>query len=60
MAPSDSQLQPRKDSTRGIVSSAERKEGGTLSYLLRIGGHEIFIMGSMNYVERDLTGLRPV
>jgi hypothetical protein len=27
--------------------------------LLRIGGHEIFIMGSMNYVERDLTGLRP-
>jgi L-ascorbate metabolism protein UlaG (beta-lactamase superfamily) len=35
-------------------------EGGTVIYLL-IGGHEILIMGSMNYIEREvtLTGLRP-
>ncbi|MEP6835625.1 MAG: MBL fold metallo-hydrolase, partial [Gemmatimonas sp.] len=34
-------------------------EGGTLAYLLRIGGHEILIFGSMNYIESELTGLRP-
>jgi L-ascorbate metabolism protein UlaG (beta-lactamase superfamily) len=34
-------------------------EGGSLAYLLRIGGHEIFIHGSMNYVENQITGLRP-
>jgi L-ascorbate metabolism protein UlaG (beta-lactamase superfamily) len=34
-------------------------EGGSLAYLLRIGGHEIFIHGSMNYVENQIKGLRP-
>jgi L-ascorbate metabolism protein UlaG (beta-lactamase superfamily) len=34
-------------------------EGGTLIYLLRIAGHQIFIMASMNYIEREITGLRP-
>lgn len=34
-------------------------EGGTFIYLLRIAGHQVFIMGSMNYIERDVTGLRP-
>jgi L-ascorbate metabolism protein UlaG (beta-lactamase superfamily) len=34
-------------------------EGGTLAYLLRIGGHQILIFGSMNYIESELTGLRP-
>jgi L-ascorbate metabolism protein UlaG (beta-lactamase superfamily) len=34
-------------------------EGGTLIYLLRIAGHRIFIMGSMNYIEREVAGLRP-
>jgi L-ascorbate metabolism protein UlaG (beta-lactamase superfamily) len=34
-------------------------EGGSLAYLLRIGGHEIFIHGSMNYLENQLQGLRP-
>ena len=32
-------------------------EGGTLTYLLRIAGQQIFIMGSMNYIEREVTGL---
>lgn len=34
-------------------------EGGSLAYLLRIGGHQIFIHGSMNYIENEIRGLRP-
>lgn len=34
-------------------------EGGSLAYLLRIAGRTIFIMGSMNYIEREVTGLHP-
>ncbi len=34
-------------------------EGGTLVYLIRIGGHEILAFGGMNYIERELVGLRP-
>lgn len=58
------------NNTRGIVGVAPRGlraplrrkdyvEGGNLAYLLRIAGHEILIMGSMNYVEREMDGLRP-
>jgi L-ascorbate metabolism protein UlaG (beta-lactamase superfamily) len=34
-------------------------EGGSVAYLIRIGGHEILVFGSMNYVEREIQGLRP-
>jgi L-ascorbate metabolism protein UlaG (beta-lactamase superfamily) len=34
-------------------------EGGSLIYLLRIAGRQIFVMGSMNYIEREVEGLRP-
>jgi L-ascorbate metabolism protein UlaG (beta-lactamase superfamily) len=34
-------------------------EGGTFAYLLRLAGHRILIMGSMNYIEREMTGLKP-
>jgi len=34
-------------------------EGGTFAYLLRIAGHRILIMGGMNYIEREMEGLRP-
>jgi L-ascorbate metabolism protein UlaG (beta-lactamase superfamily) len=34
-------------------------EGGTLAYLIRIGGRQILAFGSMNYIERELEGLRP-
>ena len=34
-------------------------EGGSLAYLLRIGGHQIFIHGSMNFIENQISGLRP-
>lgn len=34
-------------------------EGGTLAYLLRMDGHRILITGSMNFIERELQGLKP-
>lgn len=34
-------------------------EGGTFAYLLRLAGHRILIMGSMNYIEREMIGLKP-
>ena len=34
-------------------------EGGSLSFLIRLGGHEILTFGSMNYIEREMSGLRP-
>jgi L-ascorbate metabolism protein UlaG (beta-lactamase superfamily) len=34
-------------------------EGGSLAYLIRMGGHEILAFGSMNYIEREVAGLRP-
>ncbi|MGN6107036.1 MAG: MBL fold metallo-hydrolase [Kofleriaceae bacterium] len=34
-------------------------EGGTLAYLVRIGGHEILILSTANFIERELEGLRP-
>lgn len=35
------------------------QEGGSLAYLLRIAGHQVLAMGSMNYIEREMEGLRP-
>jgi L-ascorbate metabolism protein UlaG (beta-lactamase superfamily) len=34
-------------------------EGGTVAYLIRFGGHQILVFGSMNYIEREVEGLRP-
>ena len=58
------------NNTRGITGNALRGlraplhindfvEGGNLAYILRMAGHEVLIMGSMNYIEREMTGLRP-
>jgi len=58
------------NNTRGIVGTAPRGlqaplrrnqyvEGGNLAYIIRIGGHEVPAMGSMNYLEREMEGLRP-
>lgn len=41
------------------LHESDYRDGGTLIYLLRIGGHRIFIMGSMNYIQRNVSGLRP-
>jgi len=37
----------------------EYVEGGTLAYLVRLGGREILLFGSMNFIEREVEGLRP-
>jgi L-ascorbate metabolism protein UlaG (beta-lactamase superfamily) len=34
-------------------------EGGTLAYLIRFHGHQILAFGGMNYIEREITGLKP-
>ncbi len=34
-------------------------EGGTLAYLMRLAGREILWFGSMNFIEREVEGLRP-
>jgi L-ascorbate metabolism protein UlaG (beta-lactamase superfamily) len=34
-------------------------EGGTLAFLIRMAGCQIFVSGSMNYIEREVMGLRP-
>ena len=41
------------------LSLDEYVEGGTLAYLLRVAGREILMFGSMNYIEREVEGLRP-
>ncbi len=44
---------------RGPRTMDNNVEGGTLAYLLRLGGHEILWFGSMNFIEREVDGLRP-
>jgi L-ascorbate metabolism protein UlaG (beta-lactamase superfamily) len=34
-------------------------EGGTLAYLIRMSGQQVIAFGSMNYIEREVDGLRP-
>lgn len=41
------------------LHASDFAEGGDLMYLLRMAGHQILIMGSMNYIEREVEGLRP-
>ncbi len=41
------------------LSLDEYVEGGTLAYLLRFGGRDILLFGSMNFIEREIDGLRP-
>ena len=34
-------------------------EGGSLMFMVRLAGHEVVTMGSMNFIEREVEGLRP-
>lgn len=34
-------------------------DGGTFNYLLRVGGHEVFVTSTANFIERELVGLNP-
>ena len=53
----DSRVVPRD--FRGPRRMDSDIEGGTLAYLLRVAGHRILWFGSMNYLEREVEGLRP-
>jgi len=53
----DSRVVPRD--FRGPRRLATDVEGGTLAYLLRLAGYRILWFGSMNYIEREVQGLRP-
>jgi L-ascorbate metabolism protein UlaG (beta-lactamase superfamily) len=53
----DSRVVPRD--FRGPRRMDSDIEGGTLAYLLRVAGHRILWFGSMNYLEREVQGLRP-
>lgn len=44
---------------KGPLHESAYVEGRSLDYLLRIGGHRIFITGGMNFIEREVTGLKP-
>lgn len=52
----DSGVVPRD--VRGPRRMASDVEGGTLAYLLRLAGRRILWFGSMNYIEREVAGLR--
>jgi L-ascorbate metabolism protein UlaG (beta-lactamase superfamily) len=41
------------------TTMAQFAEGGTMQYLVRMAGHKIVVIGSANFIERELTGLRP-
>lgn len=53
----DSRVVPRD--FRGPRRLGTDVEGGTLAYLLRIARYQILWFGSMNYIEREVEGLRP-
>jgi L-ascorbate metabolism protein UlaG (beta-lactamase superfamily) len=37
----------------------EYAEGGTFAYLVRVAGHEVLFLGTANFIEEELSGLRP-
>ena len=43
----------------GPLRLSDYVEGGTLAYLVRFGRRQMLAFGSMNYVEREVAGLRP-
>jgi L-ascorbate metabolism protein UlaG (beta-lactamase superfamily) len=38
---------------------ADHAEGGTLAFVIRMGGHQLIVFGSMNFIESEIAGLRP-
>ncbi len=41
------------------MPQAGYQEGGTFAYLVRLGGHEVLVLDTANFIERELAGLRP-
>ena len=41
------------------LTAAQFGEGGTFAYLIRLDGHELLVLDTANFIERELDGLRP-
>jgi L-ascorbate metabolism protein UlaG (beta-lactamase superfamily) len=41
------------------MPAAGYEEGGTFAYLVRLAGHEVLVLDTANFIERELAGLRP-
>jgi len=41
------------------MTMAEFGEGGTFAYLVRLAGHEVFVLDTANFIERELVGVHP-
>ncbi|HEU4727422.1 MAG TPA: MBL fold metallo-hydrolase [Kofleriaceae bacterium] len=41
------------------MPAAGYQEGGTFAYLVRIAGHELLVLDTANFIERELAGLHP-
>ncbi|HEX6244952.1 MAG TPA: MBL fold metallo-hydrolase [Polyangiales bacterium] len=41
------------------MPSSGYAEGGTLAYLIRLGGHEVLFLSTANFIEHELNGMRP-
>lgn len=41
------------------VTFGDWEEGGAFNYLVRVGGHEVFVQSSANFIEREIAGLTP-
>ena len=53
----DSRVIPK--SIKAPLRVKDYVEGGSLNFLIRFNGHEIFTSGSMNYIENELRDLHP-
>jgi len=53
----ESQVVP--PTVKAPLSNNDYVEGRSLAYLIRFGGHDILTFGGMNYIEREIEGLRP-
>jgi L-ascorbate metabolism protein UlaG (beta-lactamase superfamily) len=50
---------PVAENLKAPLRESAYREGGTFAYLLRLAGHRILIMGGMNYIDREMQGLKP-
>lgn len=41
------------------LNAKDYPEGGTFAYLVRISGHTVLFLGTANFIESEITGLRP-
>ena len=41
------------------MPQAGYRAGGTFAYLFRLAGHEVLVFDTANFIEREVTGLRP-